>query len=147
MVRGLTLVEHTMTVPVSVNVVPADVAAQRVANPVVEQEKLLQQTQTEKRLAEEALRSGDHTGSRETLRRARERLSKASSRLTSEEIAAELAWIEATERSLEQRDMDYNRKRMSSDRWRKNRGYKSRPQGGQVVDDPSEGSPGSTDAA
>jgi Ca-activated chloride channel family protein len=142
-----TLVEHTMTVPVSVNVVPADVAAQRVANPVVEQEKLLQQTQTEKRLAEEALRSGDHTGSRETLRRARERLSKASSRLTSEEIAAELAWIEATERSLEQRDMDYNRKRMSSDRWRKNRGYKSRPQGGQVVDDPSEGSPGSTDAA
>ena len=142
-----TLVEHTMTVPVSVNVVPADVAAGRVPNPVVEQEKLLQQTQTEKRLAEEALRSGDHSSSRETLRRARVRLSKASSRLTSEEIAAELAWIEATERAMEQRDMDYNRKRMSSDRWRKSRGYKSRSQGGQVTGDPSEGSPGSTDAA
>ena len=51
-----TLAEHTMTVPVSVNVVPADVAAGRVPNPVVEQEKLLQQTQVDKRRAEQALR-------------------------------------------------------------------------------------------
>jgi Ca-activated chloride channel family protein len=142
-----TLAEHTMTVPVSVNVVPADVAAGRVPDPVVEEEKLIQQTQTEKRLAEEALREGNRDAARESVRRAKQRLLAAQPSLSSAELADELAWLEESERALRDRDADYSRKRMSSDRWRKNRGYKSRPQGGQVVDDPSEGSPGSTDAA
>jgi hypothetical protein len=64
-----------------------------------------------------------------------------------DEIASELAWLEESERALRSRDADYSRKRMSSDRWRKSRGYKSRPQGGEVTRDPSDGSSGSTDVA
>ena len=142
-----TLAEHTMTVPVSVNVVPADVAAGRVPNPVVQREKLLQQTQVDKRLAEEALRAGDHAGSRETLRRAQDRLRSASPDVAGDEIASELAWLEESEHALRSRDADYSRKRMSSDRWRKSRGYKTRPQGGEVTRDPSDGSSSGTDAA
>jgi Ca-activated chloride channel family protein len=142
-----TLAEHTMTVPVSVNVVPADVAAGRVPNPVVEQEKLLQQTQVDKRRAEQALRDGDRDGARESVRRAQERLRSASPDVAGDEIASELAWLEESERALRSRDADYSRKRMSSDRWRKSRGYKSRPQGGEVMRDPAEGSSGSTDVA
>ncbi len=54
------LVAHALDLPVSVNVVPADVAAGRVPNPVVVVEKLMQEVQHNKKAAAEALRRGDH---------------------------------------------------------------------------------------
>jgi Ca-activated chloride channel family protein len=53
------LVEHVITLPVTVNVVPGDVAAGRVPDPVVTIERLLQQAQQSKRAAVSALREGN----------------------------------------------------------------------------------------
>jgi Ca-activated chloride channel family protein len=53
------LVEHVITLPVTVNVVPGDVAAGRVPDPVVTVERLLQQAQQNKRDAISALRAGE----------------------------------------------------------------------------------------
>ena len=57
-----TLEEHTVTIPVSVNVVPADVAKGRVPAPIVEREKLFLAAQRAKKSAEEALDRGDLAG-------------------------------------------------------------------------------------
>lgn len=51
--------EHVITLPVTVNVVPGDVAAGRVPNPVVTVERLLQQAQQSKRDAIASMRLGD----------------------------------------------------------------------------------------
>ena len=53
------LVEHVTTLPVTVNVVPGDVAAGRVPNPVVTVERLVQQAQQSKRDAISSLRAGE----------------------------------------------------------------------------------------
>ena len=53
------LVEHTVRVPLSVNVVPGDEAAQRLADPTVHSEVLFQEAQEAKRLASQAYESGD----------------------------------------------------------------------------------------
>ena len=53
------LVEHVTTLPVTVNVVPGDIAAGRVPDPVVTVERLLQQAQQNKRDAISALRAGE----------------------------------------------------------------------------------------
>jgi Ca-activated chloride channel family protein len=53
------LVEHMITQPVTVNVVPGDVASGRVPNPVVTVERLLQQAQQSKRDAISSLRAGE----------------------------------------------------------------------------------------
>jgi Ca-activated chloride channel family protein len=53
------MVEHVITLPVTVNVVPGDVAAGRVPDPVVTVERLLQQAQQSKRDAISALRAGE----------------------------------------------------------------------------------------
>jgi len=52
------LVEHVITLPVTVNVVPGDVAAGRVPDPVVTVERLIQQAQQSKRDAITSLRAG-----------------------------------------------------------------------------------------
>ena len=54
------LVEETVTLPVSVNVVPGDQAAGRVANPKVRQELAFQQVQKAKREAADAIARGDN---------------------------------------------------------------------------------------
>jgi len=53
------LVEHVITLPVTVNVVPGDVASGRVPDPVVTVERLLLQAQQNKRDAISALRAGE----------------------------------------------------------------------------------------
>jgi Ca-activated chloride channel family protein len=53
------LVEHTVTLPISVNVVPGDEAAQRIPNPTVRSEVLFQEAQDTKRRASEAFERGD----------------------------------------------------------------------------------------
>lgn len=51
--------QHTVTLPISVNVVPGDVAAQRVPMPEVVVEQLLVEAATAKGHAAESLRAGD----------------------------------------------------------------------------------------
>lgn len=68
------LVEHTVTLPVTVNVVPADVAAGRVPAPVVVAERLLQDAQSAKLRASRALRVGDVEGAEEIVGSARSAL-------------------------------------------------------------------------
>ncbi len=51
--------EHTIEVPVHVNVVPGDQAAGRVPDPVVRSELSYQRAQEAKRKASDALRAGD----------------------------------------------------------------------------------------
>ena len=54
-----TMDTHTITIPVSVNVVPGDEAAGRVPNPTVRTERAFQQAQRDKQAATDALRAGD----------------------------------------------------------------------------------------
>ena len=129
---------HTVTVPVSVNVVPSDLAAGRVPNPVVTRERLLLSAQTAKQRAEEALNAGDLDGAGQVLARARAVLAAAGPDVFDDEIAAEAQWLSATGESLKRRDSTYNAKRLRSDSLRKQRGYKTRSQGGEVVLDPDD---------
>lgn len=126
------LTEHTVKLPVSVNVVPFDVAQRRVAKPEVAWERLFLETQTAKRDVETSLRDGDVEG-------ARAKLSAVSARLSSEDAATldaqlreEVEWLGQTEQLLDVEGADYLSKRLSSDRSRKSRGYKSRRQGGEI---------------
>lgn len=69
------LVQHSTALDVHVNVVPADLAAGRVPDPVVTQESLLQSAQTAKRRASRLLGRGEVHEAVSTLRRAAGRLS------------------------------------------------------------------------
>lgn len=53
------LVEHLVSLPINVNVVPGDEAARRVADPTVRSEVLFQEAQESKRKASEAFETGD----------------------------------------------------------------------------------------
>jgi len=124
-----TLVEHVVSLPVSVNVVPADVAAGRLPSAEVSQEKLLLQVQQAKKRSEEALRYGDIAGARSQLQAAAGVLAAAP---MSAETSAEARWFAGTLGTLEDRDESYNLKRMRASSSRAGRGYKSRYQGGEV---------------
>jgi Ca-activated chloride channel family protein len=63
------LTNHTVTLPVSVNVVPGDQAAGRVPDVTVTSEVLFLEAQETKRRASEALRNGDASGAAHMLRK------------------------------------------------------------------------------
>ncbi len=130
--------QHTVTVPVSVNVVPADLASGRVPNPLVERERLILAAQGAKQRAEEALNRGDVDGAGRALAGAREVLASAPPEVINDEITAEARWLEHTGELLRQRDFGYSAKRLHSDALRKQRGYKTRTQGGEVSLDPDD---------
>ncbi len=65
------LIQQTVSVPVVVNVAPADVAAGRVPDPVVRSEVDFLRSQQEKREATTRMTHGDVAGARDSLRRAR----------------------------------------------------------------------------
>lgn len=73
------LIEHVVTLPVSVNVVPGDEAAERVADPTVRSEVLFQEAQDAKRRASEALERGDRDTARRLLDEAVRTLDEAGS--------------------------------------------------------------------
>jgi len=123
------LVEHVVTLPVSVNVVPADAAAGRLPSAEVTQEKLLLRVQRAKKDSEEALRYGDIAGARAQLQSAADVLASAP---LSAETSAEADWVAETLGTLDDRDEGYNLKRMRSSSSRAARGYKTRHQGGEV---------------
>src|SRR3954451_3067487 len=66
-----TLEQHTVTVPLHVNVVPGDQAAGRIPNPVVRTEMAFQRAQRAKREASSALSVGDARAAGSALRTAR----------------------------------------------------------------------------
>jgi Ca-activated chloride channel family protein len=71
------LVQHTVSVPVHVNVVPGDQAAGRIPDPVVRTELAFLRTQQAKRAAAEAMSRGDAGGAIAGMRAARSMLRTA----------------------------------------------------------------------
>lgn len=124
------LVEHAVTVPIGVNVVPGDVAAGRVPAAKVTEEKLLLTVQQAKRRSEAALRRGDDEAARDALAIGSELLSCAP---RTDDVATELDWFSDTMQSLSDRDEGYNLKRMRASSTRAARGYKTRRQGGEIA--------------
>jgi Ca-activated chloride channel family protein len=84
------LVEHTVVLPVHVNVVPGDQAAGRIANPAVTSERLFQQAQKAKRRAADFLRNGDEAAATAVYGAAAEDLAVHLEANPSPELAQEL---------------------------------------------------------
>lgn len=101
-VELLGLIEHTMTVPINVNVVPGDEATLRIPHPTVRSEILFQQAQESKRKASEAFERGDvddgqqHLG--ESMRQLRASLEAAPESLHAD-ISAEMSTVGELESS------------------------------------------------
>jgi Ca-activated chloride channel family protein len=87
--------EYSVMLPVSVNVVPLDVAAGRIANPIVRAERLILEVQTEKALAIDEIKSGKSQEATNRLKGASARLRREASLLpvTDERTAASLGSI------------------------------------------------------
>lgn len=129
-----TLEEHTVTIPISVNVVPADVAKGRVPAPVVEREKLFLATQRAKKHAEEALGRGDVAGALTMLDDAMRVLAEAPPETLSAREAEELTWLGTTRTMLDIRGAEYTGRRLNADHSHKSR-FAGRMQGGEIDDD------------
>ena len=130
-----TLEQHTVTLPVSVNVVPFDIAQGRVAKPEVKREKLFLETQSAKRTIESALREGDYETARTKLSEASGVLSSEDASMLDGQLLSELEWLGDTELMVGSESAEYLTRRVSSDRSRKSRGFKTRTQGGEVDSD------------
>jgi Ca-activated chloride channel family protein len=114
------LVEHTVTLPLTVNVLPGDEASGRVRKPEVEREKLLLSAQKAKRESEDLLRKGDVAGARLVLGDALGSVMAAP--MPNAAVAEELTWFNDSLVALEERDAQYNAKRMAASRLRNERG-------------------------
>jgi Ca-activated chloride channel family protein len=84
------LEQHTVTVPLQVNVVPGDQAAGRIPDPSVRTEVAFQQAQRAKREASAAMSAGDSRSAGRSLRRAQQLLGEACAAAPAP-MAAELA--------------------------------------------------------
>lgn len=89
------LAQHTVTVPVHVNVVPGDQAAGRVPDPVVRTELVYLRAQRAKRRAANLLNSGDSAAALHEIRQAQREISQARDDAP-EALAADLAEEAAT---------------------------------------------------
>jgi Ca-activated chloride channel family protein len=122
---------HTVTLPISVNVVPQDVARGRVPDAEVQREKLILDAQASKRKSEEALRRGDIDGARRDLTATMDSLTDATSLNPAPELDEEIDFLTATLHDLDRREAGYSSRKLSSDRAKKSRGYRDRKQGGE----------------
>lgn len=84
------LVEHVVSLPVSVNVVPGDEAAGRVPHPTVQSEVLFQEAQDVKRQASEAFERGDFDAGQRLISETKSRLTR-SLEVAPEDLKAEIA--------------------------------------------------------
>ena len=125
------LVQHTLTMPVAVNVVPGDEAAGRVASPEVTRERdPLLEAQEAKRISEEALRRGDLSAAGAILGAAFEAVASAPPSPGSRPAdLAETRWLGQARGDLADEFREVNLKRLRADRTRKARGYQDRPDG------------------
>jgi Ca-activated chloride channel family protein len=122
--------EISVTMPVNVNVVPGDVAAGRVSDPIVRAERLILEAQSAKTQAVEELRNGQTKeastrlkGTAENLRREASLISVTDDR-SAESLAiirAEADEIETLAQTAEFEDIAYSSKRMTESYSRKTR--------------------------
>jgi len=129
--------EISVTMPVNVNVVPGDVAAGRIPDPIVRAERLILEAQTAKSLAVEELRdgkikeaSGRLRGTAATLRREASLIPVTDERSAESMsiIQAEAAEIETLANTSEEQDIFYSSKRMTESYSRKTRSRNVRNQ-------------------
>lgn len=126
------LIEHTVSIPLAVNVLPGDEAAKRIPNPEVQREKLLLDVQREKQRGEEALRRGDYDAAKLAMSAGSSLLMSAPMAVRNDDVVTESAWFDATLDSLDTQDDFYNRKRMAASRLKHTRGTRGRDQGGEI---------------
>ena len=128
--------EISVTMPVNVNVVPGDVAAGRISDPIVRAERLILEAQTAKSLAVEELRSGKTKEASDRLKGVVSSLRLHASLIpvTDEKSAESLALIKAEAdeidslaRTAEFEDISYSTKRMTESYSRSTRSRKPRP--------------------
>ncbi|MGC5249423.1 vWA domain-containing protein [Gordonia sp. DT219] len=96
-VETATLTEHTVTLPISVNVVPGDELGDRIPDPVVRSERLYQEGQQAKLEASRAYESGDLAAGAAHLARSRASYVDAMSAApaaAAEDLAAEIALVD-----------------------------------------------------
>ena len=124
------LESHTITMPVSVNVVPLDVAKGRVPDANVQREKLLLDIQAAKRDGERAMRSGDIDEARASLAMARGVLTTLGPDVDGT-VAEELSELDQSIALLDD-DVVSAVRFTSSSRTKRSRGYSGREQGGKV---------------
>lgn len=131
-VRLPELVEETVTVPVSVNVVPGDAAAGRVPNAVVRTELAYQQAQRAKREASQRLQAGDVDSALSMMRTAHDGLQQAATSAPAElvaELRDEAVTISALMAEAEHGLASRASKAMSSDASDKSRTRGREPRG------------------
>lgn len=128
--------EVQVVLPVHVNVVPADVAAGRVEDPIVKAERLILSAQAEKAIATEELRSGKTKQAAARLKGAAENLRRTASsiRIVDERTAESLAIIleeaqdmEKLANAAEIEDAAFSQKLLHEDYSRKTRSRNQRP--------------------
>ena len=128
--------EISVTMPVNVNVVPGDVAAGRISDPIVRAERLILEAQTAKSLAVEELRSGKTKEASDRLKGVVSSLRRHASLIpvTDEKSAESLALIKAEAdeidslaQTVEFEDISYSTKRMTESYSRSTRSRKPRP--------------------
>jgi len=133
-------VEISVTMPVNVNVVPGDVAAGRIADPIVRAERLILVAQTAKSLAVDELLNGKIKEASSRLKGAASSLRREASLIpvTDERSAESLAIIKAEAdeidvlaQTAEDQDVMYSSKRMTESYSRKTRAKNDR---NQIVD-------------
>jgi Ca-activated chloride channel family protein len=129
--------EISVTMPVNVNVVPGDVAAGRIADPIVRAERLILEAQTAKSLAVDELLSGKIKEASTRLKGAASSLRREASLIpvTDERSAESLAIIKAEAdeidvlaQTAEDQDVMYSSKRMTESYSRKTRSRNVRNQ-------------------
>ena len=122
--------EISVTMPVNVNVVPGDVAAGRIADPIVRAERLILEAQTAKSLAVDELLNGKIKEASSRLKGAASSLRREASLIpvTDERTAESLAIIKAEAdeidvlaQTAEDQDVMYSSKRMTESYSRKTR--------------------------
>ena len=127
------LVEHTVELPISVNVVPGDEAAQRVPDPIVRSEVLFQEAQDTKRQASEAFECGDVDGGQTLLAETRAVLEAAELMAppgsASAGIRAELDDVKRMHRMTDAMGAPYMSKLTRDSFHRQNRKRGRRPEG------------------
>jgi Ca-activated chloride channel family protein len=92
--------QHTVTIPLHVNVVPGDDAARRVPDPVVRTELVYQQVQRAKRSASDHLSAGRHDDAKADIDRAQKMVRSALDSDPPEQLRADLAEEESSLRYL-----------------------------------------------
>ena len=129
--------EISVTMPVNVNVVPGDVAAGRISDPIVRAERLIIGAQTAKSLATEEILTGKTKEATKRLKGTSANLRREASLIpvTDERSAESLALIkaeadeiDALALTVENEDIFYSSKRMTESYSRKTRGKNDRNQ-------------------